>query len=241
MRSSLSQQCARESWACLLKDASTSDVIAGPVRTVSRGEAVCPSRLCGALFRFIALAPENPAASAARSGSYPAPAATGRARGEGLDQQEIASRLNLSEFTVRNHIHRILKQVDAETRSQAVEAIRSRAMRLRVNQPTRINFSTGNVYFLGTVGASAEHLACLHARLPQASLGRQMPSREPETISRLRSEFQYSGQSPSKGLTKTFPRTKTMLLGDASHPGFPLGSRPHRAPGARDLTKSVAE
>jgi DNA-binding NarL/FixJ family response regulator len=44
---------------------------------------------------------------------------------KGLTNKEIASRLNLSEFTVRNHIHRILKQVDAETRSQAVETIRS--------------------------------------------------------------------------------------------------------------------
>jgi len=44
---------------------------------------------------------------------------------KGLTNKEIASQLNLSEFTVRNHIHRILKQVDAESRSQAVEAIRS--------------------------------------------------------------------------------------------------------------------
>jgi DNA-binding NarL/FixJ family response regulator len=111
---------------CLLKDASTSDVIAA-VRTVSRGEAVCPSRLCGALFRFIALAPENPGGQ--RS---PKPDLTLRQQqlvalvAKGLTNKEIASRLNLSEFTVRNHIHRILKQVDAETRSQAVEAIRSR-------------------------------------------------------------------------------------------------------------------
>ena len=44
---------------------------------------------------------------------------------KGLTNKEIASRLNLSEFTVRNHIHRILKQVDAESRSQAVDVIRA--------------------------------------------------------------------------------------------------------------------
>jgi DNA-binding NarL/FixJ family response regulator len=44
---------------------------------------------------------------------------------KGLTNKEIASRLNLSEFTVRNHIHRILKQVDAGNRSEAVEAIRA--------------------------------------------------------------------------------------------------------------------
>jgi DNA-binding NarL/FixJ family response regulator len=44
---------------------------------------------------------------------------------KGLTNKEIAARLNLSEYTVRNHIHRILKQVDAESRSEAVETIRA--------------------------------------------------------------------------------------------------------------------
>lgn len=109
----------------LLKDASTSDVI-GAVRTVSRGEAVCPPRLCSALFRFVARAPEN--LGGQRS---PKPDLTLRQQqlvslvAKGLTNKEIASQLNLSEFTVRNHIYRILKQVDAESRSQAVENIRS--------------------------------------------------------------------------------------------------------------------
>jgi DNA-binding NarL/FixJ family response regulator len=44
---------------------------------------------------------------------------------KGLTNKEIASRLNISEHTVKNHIRRIMKQVDAESRSQVVEAIRS--------------------------------------------------------------------------------------------------------------------
>src|SRR5258705_5406198 len=32
---------------------------------------------------------------------------------QGLTNKEIASQLNLSEFTVKNHLHRIMKQVDA--------------------------------------------------------------------------------------------------------------------------------
>jgi DNA-binding NarL/FixJ family response regulator len=44
---------------------------------------------------------------------------------KGLTNKEIASHLNLSEFTVRNHIHRILKQVDVGSRCEAVEAIRA--------------------------------------------------------------------------------------------------------------------
>jgi DNA-binding NarL/FixJ family response regulator len=110
----------------LLKDASASDVIAA-VRAVFRGEAVCPPQLCSSLFRFVAhIVEEMPAKRLA-----PRPDLTIRQQqlmalvAKGLTNKEIASRLNLSEFTVRNHIHRILKQVDAESRSEAVQTIRA--------------------------------------------------------------------------------------------------------------------
>jgi len=110
----------------LLKDASASDVIAA-VRAVFRGEAVCPPELCSTLFRVVVQsAREIPAQS-----STSRPVLTLRQQklvaliAQGLTNKEIASHLNLSEFTVRNHIHRILKQVDAVSRSEAVEAIRA--------------------------------------------------------------------------------------------------------------------
>jgi|SRR3984957_999231 DNA-binding NarL/FixJ family response regulator len=110
----------------LLPDASASDVVAA-VRAVFRGEAVCPPQLCSTLFQVVAqtsgeLPLQNPT---------PKPDLTLRQQqlvtlvAKGLTNKEIASHLNLSEFTVRNHIHRILKQVDAESRSQAVETIRA--------------------------------------------------------------------------------------------------------------------
>jgi DNA-binding NarL/FixJ family response regulator len=109
----------------LLQDASASDVVAA-VRAVFRGEAVCPPQLCSSLFRFVAqMAREIPVQNA-----LPKPDLTLRQQqlvtlvAKGLTNKEIASHLNLSEFTVRNHIHRILKQVDAESRSEAVETIR---------------------------------------------------------------------------------------------------------------------
>ena len=110
----------------LLKDACASDLVAA-VRAVYRGEAVCPPQLCSTLFRFVAhMVDEMPIErSAAR------PDLTLRQQqlialvAKGLTNKEIASHLNLSEFTVRNHIHRILKQVDAGSRSEAVEAIRA--------------------------------------------------------------------------------------------------------------------
>ena len=97
------------------------------MRGVYRGEAICPPQLCSTLFRFVAQTPKE----LPLQGSTSKPDLTLRQQqlvtlvAKGLTNKEIASQLNLSEFTVRNHIHRILKQVDAESRSQAVETIRA--------------------------------------------------------------------------------------------------------------------
>jgi two-component system, NarL family, nitrate/nitrite response regulator NarL len=110
----------------LLKDASATDLVAA-VRAVYRGEAVCPPQLCSTLFRFVAHVVEEMPVKRASS----RPDLTLRQQqlmalvAKGLTNKEIASHLNLSEFTVRNHIHRILKQVDAGSRSEAVETIRA--------------------------------------------------------------------------------------------------------------------
>lgn len=109
----------------LLQDASASDVVTA-VRAVFRGEAVCPPQLCSALFRVVAQTTNDMHGQNSSS----KPDLTLRQQqlvtlvAKGLTNKEIASRLNLSEFTVRNHIHRILKQVDAGSRSEAVETIR---------------------------------------------------------------------------------------------------------------------
>jgi len=110
----------------LLQDASASDVVAA-VRAVIRGEAVCPPQLCLSLFLYVTrMARVMPVQS-----STSRPDLTLRQQqlvglvAKGRTNKEIASRLNLSEFTGRNHIHRILKQVDAGSRSEAVETIRA--------------------------------------------------------------------------------------------------------------------
>jgi DNA-binding NarL/FixJ family response regulator len=110
----------------LLNDASALDAVASE-RLVAHGNAVCPPKLCSTLFRFVFQSgPETPV-----TGPASKPDLTLRQQqlmslvAKGLTNKEIASRLNLSEFTVRNHIHRILKQVDANSRSEAVETIRS--------------------------------------------------------------------------------------------------------------------
>jgi two-component system, NarL family, nitrate/nitrite response regulator NarL len=115
----------------LLQDASSSDIVAA-VRAVSRGEAICPPQLHSTLFRVVAQqASEIPIQSASSK-----PDLTLRQQqlvtlvAKGLTNKEIASHLNLSEFTVRNHIHRILKQVNAGSRSEALETIRAYGYRI---------------------------------------------------------------------------------------------------------------
>jgi DNA-binding NarL/FixJ family response regulator len=110
----------------LLKDASAADVLSA-VRSISRGEAVCPPRLCLTLFKWIA----DEARELSRRESDSRPSLTMRQQqlvslvARGLTNKEIASELNLSEFTVKNHLHRIMKQVDADSRHAAVESARA--------------------------------------------------------------------------------------------------------------------
>ena len=108
----------------LLSDASASEVVSA-VRAVARGEAACPPRLCMTLFRFVAR-------TARETSTHLKP---GTLHGltirqqqlitlvaRGLTNKEIASQLNLSEFTIKNHLHRIMKQVEAESRHAMVRA-----------------------------------------------------------------------------------------------------------------------
>lgn len=119
----------------LLNDASASDVVAA-IRAAARGEAVCPPRLCRALFREVTrLARQTPVQSKLK----PESGLTIRQQqllslvAKGLTNKEIASRLSLSEFTIKNHIHRIMKLEQAMNRYEAVEAARASGYHLMVD------------------------------------------------------------------------------------------------------------
>jgi DNA-binding NarL/FixJ family response regulator len=110
----------------LLREASALDVLAA-VRAVARGEAVCPPQLTLSLFRYFAKQGRGVPYFRTR-------AELGLTRrqhqlvsfvAKGWTNKEIANTLHLSEQTVKNHMHRILRQVNAEDRYQAVETIRS--------------------------------------------------------------------------------------------------------------------
>jgi DNA-binding NarL/FixJ family response regulator len=111
----------------LLSDASASDVVAA-IRAVARGEAVCPPRLCLALFRLVAQAAVETQAQIKQESMH---SLTIRQQqlislvAKGLTNKEIASQLNVSEFTIKNHIHRIMKQAEVESRYEMVRAARA--------------------------------------------------------------------------------------------------------------------
>jgi len=109
----------------VLKDASAIEVAAA-VRSVANDEAVCPPNLCRVLFERIANQNAHPPSFVIRHN-------LGLTRREqqlvqmisrGLTNKEIASQLNLSEQTVKNHIHRMLRKVGATDRLGAVELCR---------------------------------------------------------------------------------------------------------------------
>ncbi len=102
----------------MLKDASASEVLAA-VRAVARAEAVCPPGLCGVLFSLIAKQFELIGGSTRhfRAGLTRREQQLLPLISQGLTNKEIAAKLGLSEQTVKNHIHRILRKVGAEDRS----------------------------------------------------------------------------------------------------------------------------
>jgi DNA-binding NarL/FixJ family response regulator len=113
----------------LLKDASAAE-IADAVRAVARDEAVCPSRLCYFLFGYIA------------QQSKQLPGFYGKLQfgltireqqllammGRGLRNKEIANELNVSDQTVKHHVHHLLRKLGASDRVEAVEVCRLHGM-----------------------------------------------------------------------------------------------------------------
>jgi DNA-binding NarL/FixJ family response regulator len=115
----------------VLQDASAEDVIAA-IRGVEQGEAVCPPKMAKLLFDFVA----SRATDLPNSWARERLGLTRREQqlvpliGEGLTNKEIANRLNLSEQTVKNHIHRILRKVGVDDRLRVLEVCQSETLGL---------------------------------------------------------------------------------------------------------------
>jgi DNA-binding NarL/FixJ family response regulator len=105
-----------------LKDASAMDIVS-VIRAVANGEAVCPPSLSIALF-------ECAARSLRRAGGVKPKADGALSRREqelahhvmlGMTNKEIACKLNISDQTVKNHVHRILRKLGARDRQEIME------------------------------------------------------------------------------------------------------------------------
>jgi len=110
----------------VLKDASAIEVAAS-VRSVANDEAICPPGLSLSLFEQEFQRNVRP------STHFVLKSNLGLTRREqqlvqmisrGLTNKEIASQLNLSEQTVKNHVHRMLRKLGASDRLSAVELCR---------------------------------------------------------------------------------------------------------------------
>ena len=106
----------------VLKDASAAEVAAA-VRTVINREAVCPPSLISILFDTVARSQRAfPTAQVQRQLGF-----SRREQqlihmiSEGLTNKEIATRLGLSQQTVKNHVHRMLRKAGASNRLNIVE------------------------------------------------------------------------------------------------------------------------
>ena len=113
----------------VLQDASAADVV-GAIRAVAEGQAVCPAHYTRLLFAQIAV----------RAGEFPNSRShrlwrlTSREQqlipliGRGLSNKEIAGHFGLSEQTVKNHLHRIMRKVGVSTRLGVYEAWQNRSV-----------------------------------------------------------------------------------------------------------------
>ena len=113
----------------LLKDASASEVVAA-IHAVFKGDAVCPPQLCLLLFDCVAR-------HCTRIPGLQAKLEFGLTRREqellqmiscGLSNKQIASDLNISDQTVKRHVHEILHKIGATDRFEAVEVCRRHGM-----------------------------------------------------------------------------------------------------------------
>ena len=113
----------------LLKDASSAEIISA-VRGVADGEAVCPPKLCLALFHCVKQERQYKPEMADQL-AFAKFGMTYRQRqlitlvARGLTTKEIAAKLNLSQYTVKNHMYRIMKQMAVRSRYEVVDRVRA--------------------------------------------------------------------------------------------------------------------
>jgi two-component system nitrate/nitrite response regulator NarL len=108
----------------VLNSASAADIVSA-VRLVANGEAICSPQLQALLFREVAHIDWSRQTEKHRKSARLTLRQLKLMKlvANGLTNKEIAKELGLAECTVKNHISRILKQVDAGNRSEAAAVV----------------------------------------------------------------------------------------------------------------------
>lgn len=103
------------------------------VKNVMQGEAICPPKLCKSLFEHFAKG-FLPNSGKEVQDCHSVSDLTYRQRqlmalvAKGMTNKEIALTLHLSQFTVKNHIRRVMAHLRVDTRHHAVDVIRTSAL-----------------------------------------------------------------------------------------------------------------
>jgi len=113
----------------LLKEASSTEIVAA-IHAAVRGEATCPPTLCMSLIRHFSKLKEHKFGPLGEEGDKqksltPRQLQLLRLVAKGLTNKEIAENLNLSQFTVKNHLRRVMRQAEASSRNDAVDLFRA--------------------------------------------------------------------------------------------------------------------
>ena len=121
----------------LLQDASAADALSA-IRSVADGQAVCPPQYVRILFEYVGTQSEG----------MPTRDRRWLSRREqqliplierGLSNKEIANHFHLSEQTVKNHIHRILRKTGASGRLGICEAGRGSLPSMAIEKSSDAN------------------------------------------------------------------------------------------------------
>jgi DNA-binding NarL/FixJ family response regulator len=120
--------------ACLLEDSSLSELLKA-IDTIAQGGTYCSDEIMLSLFEQLArLAKGNPAGDHADMGDRADTSGLTRREDEilhfmstGLSNKEIARKLSVSVYTVKNHVHNILEKLEVDNRFAAVEYARERS------------------------------------------------------------------------------------------------------------------
>jgi DNA-binding NarL/FixJ family response regulator len=106
----------------VLQDASAADVVSA-IRAAAEGQVVCPPSYTRVLCDFVATHSENLPISRKRQkwGLTPREQQLIPLIGRGLSNKEIANCLGVSEQTVKNHVHRILRKIGVSDRLSVFE------------------------------------------------------------------------------------------------------------------------